>query len=229
MSKRPRNFVEYTDHHCGKWKRRKLSSTDECNTNTKSDISPHSSSNNLITKVASQLFSDKNDQKQFKNIVVLIQESKLNQSCSNSSLDIIMQIAEFATGEWIDCCVCNESTSFLNINFQQHTSVQCFNCKSNNWDHFCEYHDKKCTSSEVNGSLCNDCDYKVCVKCFKTCKNCGNKTCIHCSANKSCEKCGLYICIACFMNNSRCRECSMIHFFEKLKQMDELLSTSDSD
>lgn len=172
--------------------------------NKNSDNSHHNSEalqqqyqNSLDEKIV-KLFEDNQDQEQFENIVVSLEQSELGDILSR---DISVVIASFATGEFLPCCYCNEINSFLSADFKREDGVICVGCESELWEHFCEEEGEKCTATRYIGPICEDCDRRVCYDCYEDCGACHQNTCFICSHDCKFGTCQVQICDNCWDHN----------------------------
>ena len=132
----------------------------------------------------SEIFTHSADKQQYSIIFQSINESEWIRN-NNVERNLIKIITEYSTGQLIQCYLCREQMSFLEIECENKTIKKCVNCHSKNWYGNCDIHyQQKCS-----GPLCEDCRKCICAKLVKECDQCLGAFCVECFPNSLGDKC----------------------------------------
>ena len=161
--------------------KRKLNEIDvlDCN----NSVSKKSKINKNHDILHSAMFTHPNDIRQYSTIFQTIQDSTWI-SNNNVEISLIKIITEYSTGQLVDCYLCSEKISFLEIECEQKSIKECLNCHSKNWYGECNVHQQQC-----GGPCCEDCSKCICLKLAKKCDQCAGEFCLECFPESLGEKC----------------------------------------
>ena len=124
-------------------------------------------------------YEHENDQKQCARILNDIKNTLIH-NYNFTTTDLMVEIAQYSTGKFVLCCECGETVSFLTVEMRCKQSVECHQCTSNIWIHYCNYHSDYCTAKDNIGPKCWECNKKICKKCCVECESCYRTMCIQC-------------------------------------------------